>query len=154
MFYLGGFFIGEIIWGITGNGHIGVILGPIISATLAYVLYGLGWYIFWLSQKSDKWIYTKILFAWIPLVAYLIYFRPHTLDPAPMQLVNMSNQFVFSTVVTATLLFPLYSLWLNRYVLIAEPVNTSLKRSGFIVLISMAAIVYLLAWHLMALIYK
>ena len=159
VYYIGGYIIGNIIWGITGNGYYGVVLAPIISAILSYVLYAIGWFIFWhmvnRGGKRER-LYTRIFFGWIPLVAYLIYFRPHAPNPLSMQLVSMPNQFIFSTVVTATVLFPLHSIWINRYALVQE-IRTLRKATlytGFLSLILIGGIVYPLAWETMGFIYK
>lgn len=159
VYYIGGYIIGNIIWGITGNGYYGVVLAPIISAILSFVLYAIGWFIFWYMVNQGgkrEWLYTRIFFGWIPLVTYLIYFRPIPPNPLSMQLVSMPTQFIFSTVVTATILFPLYSIWINRYALVRE-IRTQRKvalYTGFLTLILIGGIVYPLAWNTMGFIYK
>ena len=159
VFYIGGYVIGIIIWGITGNGYDGVVLAPILSAILSYALYALGWFLYWYWVNpggKTKWFYIKILFGWLPLVAFLIFFRPHPPNPMSMYLVHMPNQFIFSTVVTATILFPLYSIWVNRYALVQE-FRTQRKMvlyTGILTIMLIGGVVYPLAWNTMGLIYK
>ncbi|GMA52193.1 hypothetical protein GCM10025857_35500 [Alicyclobacillus contaminans] len=130
VFYVGGFNLGLIIWMITGDGNEGVVLAPILSAILSYVLYAIGWFLFWyaLRQLGEReWLYTRIFFGWIPLIVFTVCYRPAPPDPTAMQLVNMPSSFIFSTFATATILFPMYCIWLNRYVL--EP-EVRRKRKG------------------------
>lgn len=157
VFYLGGYLTGEIVWGVTGDGHLGIVVGPIASAIVAGILYCIAWPIFWTvvhPNPPGKWRYGHVLFAWIPLVFLLVTYRPSTPGPMSMQLVNMPNAFVFSTIVTAVILFPLYSLWIYRYLL--TPTQTARSRAAVTQLLSLVivgALVYPSAWHTMHFVY-
>jgi hypothetical protein len=158
VFYIGGYILEGLIWAVTGNAKLGLTLGPIFSTIISIFFYAIGWYGFWNMLYHDgrkQWFYTRVAFGLIPLIALLCIFRPSPPDPMSMQLVNISNQFIFSTEVTAIILFPLYSIGLYRYVL-PIGIKNSLKNFIFVCLIMLiiGSVIYPIAWNTMQIIYK
>ena len=73
VFYIGGYFIGIIIWGITGNGYDGVVLAPIFSAILSYALYALGWF---LKPRGQNQMALYKDFIWVTTTGCVSYLFP------------------------------------------------------------------------------
>jgi hypothetical protein len=95
----------------------------VIGGLFTFSLYAAIWWFIWWGQYGENGIaqfYPKLIFATMPLVAFTtLYIHSHP-TPTYMTMIPLlpaEIHFDFSTAVTCTLLFPLYSIALQKYFL-------------------------------------
>jgi hypothetical protein len=110
------YFSAIFIMPFTKNGYVTQNTSEIITYAITAVIYGIVWLVFWRSLFNNgiKWFYWRVLFAEIPLILILLVFDP---TPNPMAMLPRPSEPIFSSLVTAIILLPIYSILIYKFIL-------------------------------------
>ncbi|MBL0386796.1 hypothetical protein JJB07_09035 [Tumebacillus sp. ITR2] len=120
-----GYFFGSLIGGMilfsaTGDALFANRTAPLVVAGLVYLGYVFVWYMIWLLQFENgkiSFFYSKLGFALVPLVVALALYQPVDPAQATMAILDVPDELIRSSLLTALVLLPLYSIGLVRFVL-------------------------------------
>lgn len=146
------FFAGRIIYEITGDREAAYNWAIIISYSFVAVVYGLAWIEYWRSvnKRGIKWFYSRIIVSLIPFIIVLVRFNP---KPDPMAMINFPPEPMFSSLVTAIILTPIYSLLIDRFILKAKEHKARNTILIYLITLIIGGIIFAISWNVMWIFY-
>lgn len=146
-------FSGYLILSVYDHGEISIYIPYAISYISIALIYGIAWFGFWsiLYKGHIKWFYSRLLFSIIPLLGILMTFDP-TIDP--MEMIPTPREPIFSSIVTAIILLPIYSILTYKFVLQSNVNKT--RNTIFICVITslIGLLIFCGSWNMMSIIYS
>lgn len=146
------FFSGQFLWSVFGDSEIVLVLPDAISYISVAMIYGGVWLGFWkiLHDGRIRWFYWRLIFALIPLFAALLMFDP---EPNPMAMIPVPAEPIFSSLITAIILLPIYSILIYRFIL--QSTINKVRNSIFICLVTIfiGSLIFYGSWNMMHVIY-
>lgn len=127
-----------------------------LSYCLVAAFYAWLWFLIWKLnvENGDRWFRSKIIVSEIPLLVGL-YFVPKMPDLEAM--VPYHPEPIFSAVVTAIILFPVYSVLIRKYLLHRQSADKARRKRKIILICSLmyalGIAIFVISWNIMHLIY-
>lgn len=136
--------------------YITFLLSYGLSYGLVAAVYARLWFLIWKLnvENGDRGFRSKLIVSEIPLLVGL-YFVPKMPDLEAM--VPYHPEPIFSAVVTAIILFPVYSVLIRKYLLHRESADKAQRKrktiSICLLMYSLGIAIYVVSWNIMHLIY-
>ncbi|KEO82415.1 hypothetical protein [Tumebacillus flagellatus] len=122
-----------------------------VTAGLVYLGYAGIWYFIWRVMYEEgqiRFFYPKLGFALLPLLLAVLLYHPVPADPnqASMMLVDIPIELIRSSILTALILLPIYSIGLYRFVF---PCRQPKRKFALLTLclLLVGSAVYSVAWR-------
>lgn len=142
---------GKIIGHLFGDAQVGMAGAPFISWTIVIALYAFIWFIYWwiMYEVDHRWLYGRIACTTLPFVIAFYLFNP---NPDPMAMIPLSPAEIklrFSLIVTGIVLFPLYSIGLNKFVFTQQTRNRKVRNARLVCLmmIGIGSAIFAISWN-------
>lgn len=147
---------GWILYAVVGHIFDVYYVSILLSYCLVAAVYAHLWFLMWKLnvENGDRWFRSKLIISEIPLLVGL-YFVPKMPDLEAM--VPYHPEPIFSAVVTAIILFPVYSILIRKYLLHRESADKAQRKRKIILICSLmyalGIAIFVASWNIMHLIY-